>query len=302
MKTTLKIRAVADREARGFTLIELLVVIAIIAILAALLLPALSVAKQKAMGITCVNNQKQLVLAWMLYAQDNQDQLLPNSLTLPGNPNPYAYPLFGGGLWFGPDPLGQATQPKIPSGINEDQAMGLVMKGMQLSPLWQYSPQAGIFHCPGDTRTKTKQPGAGWAYDSYEKTMASGGYNYQYPYFHPYSKLSSIHYPVNTAFLVECADPTAATWGYNATEWEMGTNPPKWKSYFAMFHATTSTLALADGHAELHRWREAGTIQAARDAANGVASTYWTTAAVATSVDFAYMWDNYRYDGWAPWP
>src|SRR5215469_18444893 len=70
----------SDQRQRGaFTLIELLVVIAIIAILAAMILPGLSRAKQKTQGVYCLNNTKQMALGWNMYAGDNNDKLAPNS-------------------------------------------------------------------------------------------------------------------------------------------------------------------------------------------------------------------------------
>jgi prepilin-type N-terminal cleavage/methylation domain-containing protein len=79
MKINLKNSSTQKSVSLGFTLIELLVVIAIIAILAAMLLPVLSKAKGKALGIACMSNTKQLTYGWLLFASDNRDELMPNN-------------------------------------------------------------------------------------------------------------------------------------------------------------------------------------------------------------------------------
>lgn len=264
---------------RGFTLIELLVVISIIAILAALLLPVLSKAKHQATSSRCLSNQRQLILAWRMYADDSNGILLPMlNVYIPELRSNQK--LSGGGFWPADD------LPRPPANLTQ------VQDRIKMSPLFKYAHNIEVYHCPGDARYKRPVGTPGWAFDSYSKADGMNGESFRgVPSI---TRESQIRFPNRMYVFVEDAD-----WRYwNNGSWCMDPVTPAAVDNLAVYHNDKGTLSFADGHAEVHKWLDSQTIRYGRMAAQGQTGSFG--AQCMGPNDTKYMAAGYMYDGWPP--
>ena len=257
------------RKKNGFTLIELLVVISIIALLISILMPALNKAREQATGSVCMANQKNLMLAYAMYADENDGRIVGGYVvtsmetTIAAKHQWVFYPQDDNGT---PTDVYGGTVPTLKDRKN----------GIEKGKLWKYLETHEVYHCPGDSRerkgTKNNAPLKDffYMYRSYSlpDILAATDKDVMFWNPEPFRKMSQIRNPASRYSFVEDSFAGNELYGggagmvFNHGGWsfepwpngDAGWYPEQWWDGPAYFHNRAGTYSFFDGHVEMHHW------------------------------------------------
>ena len=264
----------------AFTFVELLVVLATLGLLALMLLPALAKTGPNTQAFQCLNNLRQIQHGWLIYSTDNNDRLVPSvgqgALQVSLLPNPYTDPGNPENQWI----YGDVQQPAAAQNVNL----------LKLGLIFPYAPNVAFFKCPADPRTlyfgKTVPPGA-----NNPPTLRSISMNgFMAPIV---DKIMTSTAPLNPSYRIFRKQSDIAVMGsancwvlLDENPWSINdgwfcTDPLSWVDKPATYHNNACGFSFADGHAEIHKWRDQnlinfnGPLDTSVPAAPGVGDVNW---------------------------